>query len=81
MEINFLDEQNGYYIQNGGGLSNINSTTDGGSNWTEELSISANKSLYGVTKITFKNSTAYVVGANGLIYKKSVSLNSIENKK
>lgn len=27
------------------------------------------------------NSTAYVVGANGLIYKKSVSLNSIENKK
>ena len=81
MEINFLDEENGYYIQNSGGLSKINSTTDGGNNWTEELSISANNSLYGLTKMTIKNSSAYVVGGNGLIYKKSVQLNSNENNK
>jgi len=78
MEINFIDEMNGFLIDNSS-LSKIYSTTDGGVNWTEELSISANNSLYGLARMTILDGTAYVVGSNGIIYKKSTSLANNEH--
>ena len=82
MDINFINEQEGFYLQDGGGLCKIYSTTTGGDNWTEELSISKpNNSLYGLKKMIVNDGSAFVIGANGMIYKKSVPLDAKTLKK
>ena len=81
MDINFINEQFGYYLDNAGGFSKVYNTINGGSSWINELSISTNTSLYGFAKIAIKNNFAVVVGENGLIYKKENILSNNNFKK
>jgi photosystem II stability/assembly factor-like uncharacterized protein len=79
MEIHFVDEMNGFRVDNGT-FSKIYNTIDGGNTWQEELSISLGNSTYGLTKMTFINDIGYIVGQNGILYKRDPVL-SISNVK
>jgi photosystem II stability/assembly factor-like uncharacterized protein len=66
-DIHFLDENTGYFIQNGGGEYKIRVTTDGGTNWTSQLSFNSNTWL---RSFWFMDAThAVAVGDSGKIYK------------
>ncbi len=80
MEINFIDEANGFYVDNSGGFSKIYSTNNGGLNWDLEISLNSS-SLYGLKKITSTTSFIFCIGENGIIYKKDNLLSINEVKK
>jgi photosystem II stability/assembly factor-like uncharacterized protein len=80
MEINFINEQNGFYIDNSGGQSNLFSTANSGQTWINELSIISNNS-YSFSKLSTKFNNGYLIGDNGLIYKKDNLLSTNHIKK
>ena len=80
MEINFIDEINGFYIDNSGGQSNLFKTTNSGQTWSSELNL--NTSLtYGFSKLSTKFNKGFLIGENGLIYKKDNLFLNINEKK
>ena len=80
MEINFINEQNGFYVDNSGGQSNLFSTVNSGQTWVNELSIISNNS-YSISKLSTKFNNGCLIGNNGLIYKKDNLLSTNNIKK
>jgi photosystem II stability/assembly factor-like uncharacterized protein len=80
IEINFINEQNGFYVDNSGGQYNLFSTTNSGQTWTNEINIISN-SNYSISKISTKFNNGLIIGDNGLIYKKDNLLSINEVKK
>lgn len=80
MEINFINEQNGFYVNNSGGQSKLFATTNSGQTWVLELSLNLNN-IYGFSKISTKFNNGFLIGVNGIIYKKTNLLSINEVKK
>ena len=80
IEINFINEQNGFYVDNSGGQYNLFSTTNSGQTWINELSIISNNS-YSISKLSTKFNNGCLIGNNGLLYKKDNLLSTNQIKK
>lgn len=79
-DVHFVNELNGYYIDNSGGRPTISYTRDGGLNWEIQLEVAENDDL---NELFFINEvTAIAVGDNGKIYRtesKGVGINETLN--